>query len=64
MRYETEEDLEYYSVIRSIGAIENSDVCILMIDAQNGMQSQDQKIFSLVVFIPDTTGSIGILALL
>jgi len=43
------EDLEYYSVIRSIGAIENSDVCILMIDAQNGMQSQDQKIFSLVV---------------
>jgi len=43
------EDLEYYSVIRSIGAIENSDVCILMIDAQTGMENQDQKIFSLIV---------------
>jgi len=42
------EDLEYYSVIRSIGAIENSDVCILMIDAQTGMENQDQKIFSLI----------------
>ena len=43
------EDLEYYSVIRSIGAIENSDVCLLMIDAQTGMENQDQKIFSLIV---------------
>ena len=43
------EDLEYYSVIRSIGSIENSDVCILMIDAQTGMENQDQKIFSLIV---------------
>ena len=40
------EDLEYYFVIRSIGAIENSDVCILMIDAQIEMENQDQKIFS------------------
>jgi len=43
------EDLEYYSVIRSIGSIENSDVCILMVDAQTGMENQDQKIFSLIV---------------
>lgn len=43
-----EEDLEYYSVIRSIRAIENSDVCILMIDATRGIESQDLNIFSLV----------------
>ena len=42
------EDLEYYSVIRSIKAIENSDVCILMLDATRGIESQDLKIFSLV----------------
>ena len=35
------EDIEYYSVIRSIRAIENSDVCILMIDATRGIESQD-----------------------
>ena len=38
------EDLEYYSVIRSIRAIENSDVCILMIDATRGIESQDMNI--------------------
>lgn len=43
-----EEDLEYYSVIRSIRAIENSDVCILMIDATRGIESQDMNIFSLI----------------
>ena len=42
------EDLEYYSVIRSIRAIENSDVCVLMLDATRGIESQDMNIFSLV----------------
>lgn len=42
------EDIEYYSVIRSIRAIESSDVCILMIDATRGIESQDQNIFSLI----------------
>lgn len=42
------EDIEYYSVIRSIRAIENSDVCILMIDATRGIESQDSNIFSLI----------------
>ncbi len=42
------EDLEYYSVIRSIRSIENSDVCILMLDATRGIESQDMNIFSLV----------------
>lgn len=42
------EDLEYYSVIRSIRAIENSDVCILMIDATKGIESQDINIFSII----------------
>lgn len=42
------EDLEYYSVMRSIRAIENSDVCILLIDAQRGIESQDMNIFQLI----------------
>ncbi|HPW90082.1 MAG TPA: ribosome biogenesis GTPase Der [Paludibacteraceae bacterium] len=42
------EDIEYYSVIRAIRAIENSDVCILMIDATRGIESQDLNIFSLI----------------
>jgi GTP-binding protein len=42
------EDLEYYSVIRSIRAIENADVCLLMIDAVRGIESQDMNIFSLI----------------
>ncbi len=42
------EDLEYYSVIRSIRAIENADVCILMIDATRGIEGQDMNIFSLI----------------
>ena len=41
-------DIEYYSVIRSIRAIENSDVCILMIDATRGIEGQDLNIFSLI----------------
>lgn len=42
------EDMEYYSVIRSIRAIENSDVCVLMLDGTRGIESQDLNIFSLV----------------
>ena len=42
------EDLEYYSVIRAIRTIENSDVCILMLDATRGIESQDMNIFSLI----------------
>lgn len=42
------EDLEYYSVIRSIRAIESSDVCILMLDAIRGIEAQDLNIFSLI----------------
>ena len=43
------EDLEFYSVLRSVRAIESSDVCILMLDASQGIESQDMNIFSLVV---------------
>ena len=42
------EDLEFYSVMRSIRAIEHSDVCILMIDATQGMEAQDMNIFNLI----------------
>ncbi len=42
------EDLEFYSVMRAIRAIENSDVCLLMIDATRGFEGQDQKIFNLI----------------
>ncbi len=42
------EDLEFYSVMRSIRAIENSDVCILMIDATRGIETQDMNIFQLI----------------
>lgn len=42
------EDIEYYSVIRSIRAIEASDVCVLMIDAERGIEGQDMNIFSLI----------------
>lgn len=42
------EDLEFYSVMRSIRAIEYSDVCILMIDATRGIEAQDMNIFQLI----------------
>ena len=42
------EDLEYYSVVRSIRSIESSDVCILMLDATRGIEGQDLNIFSLI----------------
>lgn len=41
------ENLEFYSVMRAIKAIEDADVCILMIDAQTGMEAQDMSIFRL-----------------
>ncbi len=42
------EDLEFYSVMRSINAIERSDVCLLMIDAEQGLEAQDLSILSLI----------------
>lgn len=45
----TMEDLEFYSVMRSIRAIENSDVCILMLDARQGLEAQDLNIHNLIV---------------
>ena len=42
------EDLEYYSVMRSIRAIEYSDICILMLDATRGFESQDMNIFQII----------------
>ena len=45
----TMEDLEFYFVMRSIRAIEESDVCILMLDAQQGLESQDLNIHNLIV---------------
>ncbi len=42
------EDLEFYSVMRSVRAIEAADVCILMLDASQGLEQQDLNIFSLI----------------
>lgn len=42
------EDLEFYSVLRSIRSIEYADVCILMIDATRGVEAQDMNIFSII----------------
>ena len=43
------EDLEYYSVIRSVRAIESSDICLILIDATLGMESQDLNILDLAL---------------
>lgn len=43
-----EEDLEFYSVMRSVRTIESSDVCLLMIDATRGVEAQDMNIFRLI----------------
>ena len=43
------EDLEFYSVIRAIRAVEEADVCLLMIDAETGIEAQDMQIFQLAV---------------
>ncbi|MBQ7163475.1 MAG: ribosome biogenesis GTPase Der [Bacteroidales bacterium] len=42
------EDIEFYSVMRSIRAIETADVCLLLIDATRGIESQDMNIFQLI----------------
>ncbi len=42
------EDIEYYSVLRSVRTIENSDVCFLMIDAAEGLQKQDLSIYYMI----------------
>jgi GTP-binding protein len=42
-------NLEFYSVMRSIHSIENSDVCLLLLDALRGMEAQDMNIFNLVI---------------
>jgi len=42
------EDIEYYSVLRSVRTIENSDVCVFMIDAEEGLQKQDLHIFYII----------------
>ncbi|MEO8590208.1 MAG: ribosome biogenesis GTPase Der [Flavobacteriales bacterium] len=47
-RQKVDEDIEFYSVIRAIRAIEDSDVCMLMIDAQEGVQQQDLHILSII----------------
>lgn len=43
------EDLEFYSVMRSLKALENSDVCFLMIDATQGFDAQDVNLFQLCI---------------
>jgi len=48
-RGKVDEDLEYYSVIRAIRAIEESDVCILVIDATRGLEGQDQTILDTIL---------------
>jgi len=48
-RGKVDEDLEYYSVIRAIRAIEESDVCILVIDATRGLEGQDQTILDTII---------------
>jgi GTPase len=42
------EDIEYYSVLRSVRSIEESDVCIFMIDAEEGLQKQDLHIYYII----------------
>jgi GTPase len=43
------DNIEFYSIMRSVRAIENSDVCLLMVDATRGIESQDVNIFNLIV---------------
>jgi len=48
-RTKVHEDLEFYSVMRAVRAVEHSDVCILMIDAQSGLEQQDMSIYNLIM---------------
>ena len=41
------DNIEFYSVLRSINALENSDICMVMLDAERGLESQDQNIIGL-----------------
>jgi GTP-binding protein len=43
------DDIEFYSVLRSVRTIESSDVCMLLIDATRGLEAQDMNIFNLIV---------------
>lgn len=43
------ENLEFYSVMRSVRSIENSDVCVLMLDASQGVEAQDMSIYNLII---------------
>ena len=43
------EDLEFYSVMRSVRSIENSDVCVLMLDCSQGIEAQDMSIYNLII---------------
>lgn len=47
-RNKEKDDVEFYSTMRSVRAIESSDVCILMLDATRGLEAQDKKIFGLI----------------
>jgi len=47
-RAKVNEDIEFYSVLRSVRTIENSDVCLLMVDATEGVQKQDLSIFHII----------------
>jgi GTP-binding protein len=47
-RAKVKEDLEFYSVLRSVRTIEEADVCLLMLDAERGIEAQDLNIFSLI----------------
>ena len=48
-KHKVEEDLEFYSVMRAIRAIDEADVCLIVIDAVDGIEAQDMNIFSLAV---------------
>src|SRR5690606_16100014 len=48
-RAKVQEDLEFYSVLRSVRTIESSDVCLLLIDAERGVEAQDVTIFNLIL---------------
>lgn len=48
-RAKVKEDLEFYSVLRSVRTIEDSDICLLMLDAERGIEAQDLSIFNLIL---------------
>ena len=48
-RTKVNEDLEFYSILRAVRSVENSDLVLLMLDATRGLESQDMNIFSLIL---------------